>query len=435
MGARRVRIFAVEARGDPDDGRKKTIRVGVLFGGRSSEHEISLRSALTVMSAMDPARYEIVPIGIGRDGRWYLQHNALKLLAEKTPHLAALGAGGTQVTLLPHPEGQALVATPADGGRGEAVRTQDAIAGALDVVFPVLHGTYGEDGTVQGLFELAGIAYVGAGVLGSALGMDKDAQKRILRDAGVAVVRYFAIDRADYRDTPMLGARLARKLGYPVFVKPNALGSSIGISKVKRAADLNAALDDAFQYDRKALIEASCEGRELECAVLGNDRPEASIPGEVIVKGAHEFYDYESKYVDPDGSAIKIPAKMPPAKAKKLRAMAVAAFKALVDPRDGAGRFPREPRFARDLRERGEHHPRLHRHQHVSEAVGGVGPGAAQAYRPVDRARARRASRARLAQDNLSSKASREAPCKAPRSGRLDGDAAAADRDYEPGET
>jgi len=302
----------------------KRLRVGVLFGGRSGEHEISLRSALTVMSAMDPARYEIVPIGIGRDGRWYLERNALKLLAEKTPHLAALSAGGMQVTLLPHPEGQALVATPTDG----ATHPHDAIPG-LDVVFPVLHGTYGEDGTVQGLLELAGIAYVGAGVLGSALGMDKDAQKRLLRDAGVAVVKYFAIERVDYQETPELGARLARKLGYPVFVKPNALGSSIGISKVKRAADLNSALDDAFQYDRKALIEASCEGREFECAVLGNDRPEASIPGEVLVTGAHDFYDYESKYVDPEGSATKIPADLPAAKAKKLSAMAVAAFKAL----------------------------------------------------------------------------------------------------------
>jgi D-alanine-D-alanine ligase len=303
---------------------KKRLRVGVLFGGRSSEHEISLRSALTVMSAMDPARYEIVPIGIGRDGRWYLERNALKILAEKTPHLAALGAGGTQVTLLTHPDGQSLIATPTDGARGD-----EAIAGALDVVFPVLHGTYGEDGTVQGLLELAGIAYVGAGVLGSAIGMDKDAQKRLLREAGVAVVKYFAIERADYHESPQLGAKLARKLGYPMFVKPNALGSSIGISKVKRAAELNPALDDAFQYDRKALIEASCEGREFECSVLGNDRPEASVPGEVLVTGAHEFYDYESKYVDPEGSATKIPAEIPAAKAKKLRAMAVAAFKAL----------------------------------------------------------------------------------------------------------
>jgi D-alanine-D-alanine ligase len=256
---------------------KKRLRVGVLFGGRSGEHEISLRSALTVMSAMDPAQYEVVPIGIGRDGRWYLERNALKLLAEKTPHLAALSAGGTQVTLLPHPEGQALVATPADGAHGESTGAQDSIPG-VDVVFPVLHGTYGEDGTVQGLFELAGIAYVGAGVLGSAVGMDKDAQKRLLRDAGVAVVKYFAIDRVDYVESPEIGAKLARKLGYPVFVKPNALGSSIGISRVKRAADLKAALDDAFQYDRKALIEASCEGREFECAVLGNDRPKRRSP-------------------------------------------------------------------------------------------------------------------------------------------------------------
>jgi D-alanine-D-alanine ligase len=303
---------------------KKRLKVGVLFGGRSGEHEISLRSALTVMSAMDPARYEVVPIGIGRDGRWYLERNALKLLAEKTPHLAALSAGGTQVTLLPHPEGQSLIATPTE----DASRTHDAIPD-IDVVFPVLHGTYGEDGTVQGLLELAGIAYVGAGVLGSAVGMDKDAQKRLLRDAGVAVVKYFAIERVDYHDNPQVGAKLARKLGYPVFVKPNALGSSIGISKVKRASEINAALDDAFQYDRKALIEASCEGREFECAVLGNDRPEASIPGEVLVTGAHDFYDYESKYVDPEGSTTKIPADIPAAKAKKLSAMAVAAFKAL----------------------------------------------------------------------------------------------------------
>ena len=306
----------------------KRIRVGVLFGGRSGEHEISLRSALTVMSAMDPARYEIVPIGISRDGRWSLERDALKLLAEKTPHLAALGAGATQVTLLPHPDGRALVAMSSDRARGDVMRVQDAMPG-LDVVFPVLHGSYGEDGTVQGLFELAGIAYVGAGVLGSAIGMDKDAQKRLLRDAGVAVVKYFAIDRADYHESRELGARLARKLGFPVFVKPNALGSSIGISKVKRASDIKAALDDAFQYDRKALMEASCEGREFECSVLGNDRPEASMPGEVLVTGTHDFYDYESKYVDPEGSATKIPADMPQAKAKKLRAMAVAAFKAL----------------------------------------------------------------------------------------------------------
>jgi D-alanine-D-alanine ligase len=274
---------------------------------------------------MDPKRYEIVPVGIGRDGRWYLEHDALKVLAEKTPHLAALTAGGTQVTLQPHPDRNSLVAA----SDGAPTVSDGALRGTLDVVFPVLHGTYGEDGTVQGLLELAGIPYVGAGVLGSALGMDKDAQKRLLRDSGVAVVEYTSVERADYRDNPASAARAARKLGYPVFVKPNALGSSIGISKVKRQAELRAALEDAFQYDRKALIEASCEGRELECAVLGNDRPEASIPGEVIVRGGHEFYSYESKYVDPEGSATKIPADLPRAAEKKIRAMAVAAFKAL----------------------------------------------------------------------------------------------------------
>ncbi len=309
--------------------RKKLLRVGVLFGGRSSEHEISLRSALTVMSAMDPKRYEIVPIGIGRDGRWYLEHDALKLLAEKTPHLAALTGSGTQVTLLPHPDDHALVPSLSDGAGGDSIALRKTAGQSLDVVFPVLHGSYGEDGTVQGLLELAGIPYVGAGVLGSAIGMDKDVQKRLLRDAQVPVVRYFSIERADYDENPGLAARLARKLGYPVFVKPNAIGSSIGISKVKRASELKAALDDSFQYDRKALIEASCEGREIECSVLGNDRPEASIPGEILIKGAHEFYTYESKYVDPNGSEVKIPADLPRAIAKKISAMAVAAFKAL----------------------------------------------------------------------------------------------------------
>src|ERR1700683_3404262 len=197
-------------------------------------------------------------------------------------------------------------------------------SGALcvDVVFPVLHGTFGEDGTVQGLLDLAGVPYVGAGVLGSAIGMDKDTQKRVLRDAGVPVVKYFPIIRADYDEHPALAKKFARELGYPVFVKPNALGTSIGISKVKRPADLDAALRDAFQYDRKALIEESCEGRELECAVLGNDRPEASTVGEIVVTHGHEFYSYESKYVDEKGSEIRIPAKLPKAALNTIWRMA-----------------------------------------------------------------------------------------------------------------
>jgi D-alanine-D-alanine ligase len=311
--------------------RGRKLRVGVLFGGRSSEHEISLRSALTVMSAMDPERYEIVPIGIGRDGHWYLKHDALKLLRQETPRLGALKRGGTPVSLLPHPDSGALVRAPdQSGAAARREPPQDsALKRPLDVVIPILHGTYGEDGTVQGLFELANIPYVGAGVLGSAIGMDKDAQKRLLRDAQVPVVRYFALARHEYRDEPERAARLAAELGYPVFVKPNALGSSVGISKVSKPADLRRAIEDAFQYDRKILIEAACVGREFECAVLGNDRPEASIVGEIVVGAGHQFYSYDSKYVDPEGAQTRIPADVPPDAAERMRALAIAAFSAL----------------------------------------------------------------------------------------------------------
>lgn len=319
---------------------QKKIRVGVLFGGRSSEHEISLRSALTVMSAMDPARYEVVPIGIGRDGRWYLRADAIRMLTEAAPRLEALAGGGIEVSLLPHPAGNSLVEAPGNGPRAAADASQGAgrnaaraagkgLPGPLDVVFPVLHGSYGEDGTVQGLLELAGIPYVGAGVLGSAIGMDKDVQKRLLREAGLPVVRYAAVERWQWREQPGRVAELARALGFPVFVKPNALGSSVGIGKVKSESALGAALEEAFAYDRKVLIEAACVGRELECAVLGNERPESSIPGEIIIKGRHEFYSYESKYVDPDGAEVRIPAALNAAQSEHLRELACGAFRAL----------------------------------------------------------------------------------------------------------
>jgi D-alanine-D-alanine ligase len=310
----------------------KKIRVGVLFGGRSSEHEISLRSALTVMSAMDPARYEVVPIGIGRNGRWYLRADAIRMLSEAAPRLEALAGGGIEVSLLPHPAGSSLVEAPGNGQQVARSANQAAgkqLPGPLDVVFPILHGTYGEDGTVQGLLELAGIPYIGAGVLGSAVGMDKDIQKRLLRDAGLPVVRYTAVERWQWREEPGRVNNLARSLGYPLFVKPNALGSSVGISKVKSESALGAALEDAFAYDRKVLIEAACIGRELECAVLGNERPEASIPGEILVKGNHEFYSYESKYVDPNGSELRIPAALSASRSEHLRELACAAFRAL----------------------------------------------------------------------------------------------------------
>jgi D-alanine-D-alanine ligase len=314
--------------------RIKKLRVGVLFGGRSGEHEISLRSALTVMSAMDASRYTIVPIGIGRDGRWSLQSDAMRMLAEATPKLGALGRGGLPVSLLPYPDGRALVSTPARNGaaRNGAARNGHAeppLPGPLDVVFPVLHGTFGEDGTVQGLLDLAGIPYVGAGVLGSAVGMDKDIQKRLLLSAGIPVVRHFALTSHDYQLKPALARRYAKQLGYPLFVKPNALGSSIGVNRVSGPRKLAAALADAFQYDHKILLEAACEGRELECAVLGNYDPAASIPGEIVVKPGHGFYSYDSKYVDPDGADIQIPADLPAAATRRLRELSIAAFKAL----------------------------------------------------------------------------------------------------------
>jgi D-alanine-D-alanine ligase len=312
-------------------GRGRKIRVGVLFGGRSGEHEISLRSALTVMSAMDPGRYDVVPIGIARDGRWFLRPDAISALKLAAPKLRALGRTGIPVSLPPHPGRHVLIGAETSNGHATPRKKKPAnnLPGRIDVIFPVLHGTYGEDGTVQGLLELAGIAYVGAGVLGSAIGMDKGTQKRLLRDVGIPVVKFFSLTRTDHDENSALARQYANQLGYPVFVKPNALGSSIGISRVTDDAGLAAALDDAFQYDRKILIEASCEGHEVECAVLGNDRPEASVPGEIVVKGAHTFYSYESKYVDSSGSEVRIPAQLPAEVSKRIQDASVAAFKAL----------------------------------------------------------------------------------------------------------
>ncbi len=309
---------------------RRKIRVGVLFGGRSGEHEISLRSALTVISAIDRSRYEIVPIAIGRDGRWYLETDAITMLGKAAPRLAALKRTGLPISLLPYPDSRALVSNPANGRSAIQMNSAaKAMLSPLDVVFPVLHGTFGEDGTIQGLLDLAGVPYVGAGVLGSAIGMDKDVQKRLLRDSGLPVVRYAAVRDIDYRENPATVRRLAADLGWPVFVKPNALGSSIGITCVKSARQLPKALEEAFRYDRKALIEAACQGRELECAVLGNERPQASIVGEIVVRSRDGFYSYQSKYVDDDGAAIEIPASLPSAAAERIRELALAAFTTL----------------------------------------------------------------------------------------------------------
>ena len=290
---------------------KKKLRIGILFGGKSGEHEVSLRSARSILAAIDRKKYDVVELGITKEGRWLQGSGAQKLLgAPATP-----GAKSSELSLV------AAAATP-----GKAT--------GLDVVFPVLHGTFGEDGTIQGLFELADIAYVGSGVLGSAAGMDKDAMKRMFVASGLPITPHVTLLRSEWRADPKKCVKAIEKtLQYPVFVKPANLGSSVGISKVKSRADLAKAMDEAASFDRKIVIEQGVGGpgvkpRELEVAVLGNDAPEASVVGEIVP--AKEFYDYEAKYElsGPDESLCIIPAKLTKADEKRIRTMALEAFRA-----------------------------------------------------------------------------------------------------------
>ena len=287
----------------------KRLRVGVLYGGRSGEHEVSLASAASVFANLDRTRYEPVPIRIEKDGRWILG----------APAPTAISAAD----VLQQNRSVAL----------EPVEPTSAIdRRVVDVVFPVLHGPYGEDGTVQGLLELANVPYVGAGVLGSAVGMDKVVMKKLFAADGLPIVPYVALLRPEWTgDRAGLTARVERELGYPVFVKPANLGSSVGISKARSTQELIAAVALALEFDRKVVIEAGVpNAREIECAVLGNDDPQASVPGEVIP--SREFYDYEAKYLD-DGSKILIPAPLTEAQAAEIRQLAIQAFRAV----DGAG--------------------------------------------------------------------------------------------------
>jgi len=295
---------------------KKKLRIGVLFGGKSGEHEISLRSARSILKAIDRKKYDVVELGISKAGRWLPTEDAQALLDSHVSE-ARPAAAGDEV-------GLSIAAAAAEPELGTG----------LDVVFPVLHGTFGEDGTVQGLFELADIAYVGSGVLGSAAAMDKDAMKRMFLAAGLPMTPHVTVLRSEWKADPRRCTRLMEKaLAYPVFVKPANLGSSVGISKVKRRADFDAAMDLAASFDRKIVIEQGVGGpgvkpRELEVAVLGNDAPEASLVGEIVP--AKEFYDYEAKYElnGADESVSIIPAKLTKAEEKRIRAMAVAAFRA-----------------------------------------------------------------------------------------------------------
>jgi D-alanine-D-alanine ligase len=297
---------------------KKKLRVGVLFGGRSGEHEVSLRSARSILKAIDRKKYEVVELGISPEGRWLQGGAAQALLASQVSESRPEAPGFVEEA------GLSIVGAAAAPGSGTG----------LDVVFPVLHGTFGEDGTVQGLLELADVAYVGSGVLGSAAAMDKDAMKRMFVAAGLPLTPHVTLLRSEWKADPKKATRVIEKaLEYPVFVKPANLGSSVGISKVKVRGELAAAMDLAAGFDRKIVIEQGVGGpgvkpRELEVAVLGNDAPEASVVGEIVP--AKEFYDYEAKYElsGPDESVCILPAKLTAAEAKKIRAMAVAAFKA-----------------------------------------------------------------------------------------------------------
>jgi D-alanine-D-alanine ligase len=340
----------------------KKLRVGILFGGRSGEHEVSLLSAASILKAIDRRKFEVAPIGINKAGHWLTAGAAQGLLrgedetrlpessevaAEEpvakldgklragdpaeTPGARVL-AEGHPVLLAPEPAEPPIAEIASPSEAQGTIDGQSALNGqSLDVVFPVLHGTFGEDGTIQGLFELAGIAYVGSGVLGSAAGMDKDVMKRLFAQARLPIVKHVTVLRAEWEKSPRKAvAQIEAALKYPVFVKPANLGSSVGISKVHDRKELGPALALAAKYDRKLVIEQGVGGkkakaRELEVAVLGNDAPEASVVGEIVP--SKEFYDYEAKYLS-EGSVAEIPAKLTRAETKQIREMAVAAFKA-----------------------------------------------------------------------------------------------------------
>jgi D-alanine-D-alanine ligase len=289
----------------------------VIFGGRSGEHEISLQSAKSVIDALDPQRYEVVPIAITKEGRWLTSSDATLLLPE-----AVAREGDRPVALFGDPTRSGLVRLDGSGAHP---------AGALDVVFPVLHGTFGEDGTIQGLLDLANVPYVGSGVLGSAAGMDKVAMKALFRDAGLPIVEFTHFLRTHWEaDREAVLDRVEAEIGYPAFLKPANLGSSVGISKATDRESLARAIETAARFDRKIVAERGVDAREIEVAVLGNDEPAASVPGEIIPHA--DFYDYETKYLS-DTAEYGIPASVTPEQAERFQTLAIRAFQAV----DAAG--------------------------------------------------------------------------------------------------
>ena len=323
----------------------KKLRVGVLFGGRSGEHEVSLLSAASVVKAINKNKFDVVPIGITKDGKWLTADHAERLLSgqpveerhlragdpEATPGAAVL-AKGEAVVVPPEPVHQQGGALAPFETESHSLRRAADRAINVDIIFPVLHGTFGEDGTIQGLFELADLPYVGAGVLGSSAGMDKDVMKSLFRAADLPIVKHVTFLRGDWETNPKKSEKLvASKLKFPVFVKPANLGSSVGISKARNPKELGPAIYEAAKFDRKIVIEQGVGGkkqkaREIECSVLGNDHPSASVPGEIVP--GKEFYDYSAKYLD-EGSQLIIPAKLMKSETKKIQDLAIKAFQAV----------------------------------------------------------------------------------------------------------
>ncbi len=296
------------------------IRIGVIFGGRSGEHEVSLRSAESVIRALDQSKYEIVPIAINKRGKWLVSKNGRALLPG-----AVMNSADQPVAIFGDPTEQGLTRLTDDGTSGDREK--------LDIVFPVLHGTFGEDGTIQGLLEMADVPYVGCGVLASAAGMDKVVMKCLFRDAGLPIVDFTHFIRTQWEADPeKIEKRVIDETGFPCFVKPANLGSSVGISRATDQESLHRAIELAAKFDRRIVVEKGVDAREIEISVLGNDEPVASLPGEIVPQTA-EFYDYNSKYINDNGARLVIPAELSPEMIAEIQALAVRAFQAI----DGSG--------------------------------------------------------------------------------------------------
>jgi D-alanine-D-alanine ligase len=299
----------------------KKLRVALIFGGKSGEHEVSITSAMSIYHALDKTRYEVTLIGIDKTGRWLLPDQTLMLTQKENPRLIKLNKQNHSVALVSFESNKPLVDINAP--------SSSPLPSHFDVVLPILHGTFGEDGTIQGLLELANLPYVGSGVLGSSVGMDKDVSRRLLAAAGIPVVKTRCYTKSQVvKNGDQVISEIQKEFAFPFFVKPANMGSSVGVSKVKSAADIRPKLFAALAYDTKILVEEGVDARELECAVLGNEEPRASLVGEIVPH--HEFYSYEAKYIDENGADLKIPAENISAEVvKQVQDLALRAFRAL----------------------------------------------------------------------------------------------------------